>query len=295
VLSIALRVALTKKPTDAVTDAEVEQERAFGEHAYARGFGLRPLFSGKLLVSGASRTPTARVASCWPWGTCLSALKSSAEPSDGLAVANVLRRASGTMLALDASAVRNYIRVGASWFLIDFDPYFTQLAVTDEQKRAARGFVAVQLMLMRAQMPHVFEISSVVREAHGGNGAHGALGSNGAHGALGSNGALAANESTACALVERVAHVAEAFPGMVRAMACVVQMYGMCGLGRPARVAMQDANVPDGMDEVIARGLLIGLVELVVRASLRLISTAEFAKEYAARFDPIFEPFRSSA
>jgi hypothetical protein len=280
VLSIALRVALTKKPTDAVTDAEVEQERAFGEHAYARGFGLRPLFSGKLLVAGASRTPTARVASCWPWGTCLSALKSSAEPSDGLAVANVLRRASGTMLALDASAVRNYIRVGASWFLIDFDPYFTQLAVTDEQKRAARGFVAVQLMLMRAQMPHVFEISSVVREAHG---------------ALGSNGALAANESTACVLVERVAHVAEAFPGMVRAMACVVQMYGMCGLGRPARVAMQDANVPDGMDEVIARGLLIGLVELVVRASLRLISTAEFAKEYAARFDPIFEPFRSSA
>jgi hypothetical protein len=30
-------------------------------------------------------------------------------------------------------------------------------------------------------------------------------------------------------------------------------MYGAYGLGKQARVAMADANVPDGMDDVIAR------------------------------------------
>ena len=166
--AVALRVALGE--TD---DEEVEMERIFGQHAFERGFGLEPLFSGAL------QTPTRglRSASCWPWGVCLHTLRVEGEAeadcphgphspygTAGAEIARALRRASETVLALDACAVRNHVRARGEWCLIDFDPYFTKVAETAEQRAAARGFVAVQMLLLGSQMPGLFTLEDIAEE-----------------------------------------------------------------------------------------------------------------------------------
>ena len=164
--AVALRVALGE--TD---DEEVEMERIFGQHAFERGFGLEPLFSGAL------QTPTRglRSASCWPWGVCLHTLRETDCPhgpygpygpygTAGAEIARALRRASETVLALDACAVRNHVRARGEWCLIDFDPYFTKVAETAEQRAAARGFVAVQMLLLGSQMPGLFTLEDIAEE-----------------------------------------------------------------------------------------------------------------------------------
>ena len=167
--AVALRVAL-----GATDDEEVEMERIFGQHAFERGFGLEPLFSGAL------QTPTRglRSASCWPWGVCLHTLRETDCPNGpygpcgphgpygtaGAEIARALRRASETVLALDACAVRNHVRARGEWCLIDFDPYFTKVAETAEQRAAARGFVAVQMLLLGSQMPGLFTLDDIAEE-----------------------------------------------------------------------------------------------------------------------------------
>jgi hypothetical protein len=164
--AVALRVALGE--TD---DEEVEMERIFGQHAFERGFGLEPLFSGAL------QTPTRglRSASCWPWGVCLHTLRETDCPhgpygpygpygTAGAEIARALRRASETVLALDACAVRNHVRARGEWCLIDFDPYFTKVAETAAQRAAARGFVAVQMLLLGSQMPGLFTLDDIAEE-----------------------------------------------------------------------------------------------------------------------------------
>jgi hypothetical protein len=173
--AVALRVALGE--TD---DEEVEMERIFGQHAFERGFGLEPLFSGAL------QTPTRglRSASCWPWGVCLHTLRVDGEVETdcphgpygpygpygtaGAEIARALRRASETVLALDACAVRNHVRARGEWCLIDFDPYFTKVAETAEQRAAARGFVAVQMLLLGSQMPGLFTLEDIAEETERG-------------------------------------------------------------------------------------------------------------------------------
>ena len=164
--AVALRVAL-----GATDDEEVEMERIFGQHAFERGFGLEPLFSGAL------QTPTRglRSASCWPWGVCLHTLRETdcahgpygphgPYGTAGAEIARALRRASETVLALDACAVRNHVRARGEWCLIDFDPYFTKVAETAEQRAAARGFVAVQMLLLGSQMPGLFTLEDIAEE-----------------------------------------------------------------------------------------------------------------------------------
>lgn len=161
--AVALRVALGE--TD---DEEVEMERIFGQHAFERGFGLEPLFSGAL------QTPTRglRSASCWPWGVCLHTLRETdcahgpygPYGTAGAEIARALRRASETVLALDACAVRNHVRARGEWCLIDFDPYFTKVAETAAQRAAARGFVAVQMLLLGSQMPGLFTLEDIADE-----------------------------------------------------------------------------------------------------------------------------------
>ena len=157
--AVALRVALGE--TD---EEEVEMERIFGQHAFERGFGLEPLFSGNL------HTPTRglRSASCWPWGVCLHTLRSEETERTygeaGAEIARALRRASETVLALDACAVRNHVLARGEWCLIDFDPYFTKVAETDAQRAAARGFVAVQMLMLGSQMPGLFTLDDIAKE-----------------------------------------------------------------------------------------------------------------------------------
>jgi hypothetical protein len=257
---VALRVALGK--TD---DDDAERERALGRAAFEGGFGLEPLFAGKIHVPPRG----VRIASCWPWGKCIA--RTDAGEETGAAVLRALRAAAPTMLALDAAAARNHVIVGASAFLIDFDPYFTRTVASDEQRAASRGFVAVAMALLRLQVP-IFSVEQVDAEAP--------------------------PSTSGAALFERLADavvsVAASFPDAARAMLCVVQMYASFGItrglerGHAAFYAMEDANFAHGADRVVAARAVRAHALLFMRAALGAVTPVEFAEEYVAHFAPLF-------
>jgi hypothetical protein len=262
--AVALRVAHGK--TNA---ADVVDECALGKAAFDGGFGLEPLFTGKIQTKRGVRS-----ASCWPWGTCLT--RAPAVDSTGQAVLRALRAASSTMLALDASAVRNHVLIGATSFLIDFDPYFTRIVASDEQCAASRGFVAVAMALIRSQMP-IFSVEQIELETG------------------------TADPAALCdRLADAVARVAECFPDATRAMICIVQMYAAHGLSRDLGIghtvfdAMKDANDPDGAERLVAAGSARSHALLFMRAAFGVVTPTEFSDAYTAQFAPFFVEHCSS-